>query len=184
MGKAKKGSKNKRRGDSSDDDDGVNQGDSRLPRGDVTVRHLGDGFIEIDPSSIYFTHARIRPFFTGCGRRVEETLTDISEGRLSIDSLPKITVISNNGSFFSLNNRRLFVLKHLRARGILTVITARIKVALEREKERYKVERCSLTAKIMKEKTKEGDDDDDNKAPDSGDDDECVCDTNGAIING
>jgi hypothetical protein len=184
MGKAKKsGGKNKRKGDSSDDDDDSNNVDRRVPREDVPVRHLGDGFIEIDPAFIYFTHARIRPFFTGCGRRVEDTLTDISEGRLSIEALPKITVISNNGSYFSLNNRRLFVLKHLRAQGVVTVITARTKVALEREKDRYKVDRCSLTAKIMKEKTKEEGDGDDTKGSDDVDD-ECVDDAGAAMVDG
>ena len=112
-----------------------------------------DGMIEIDPQCIRFTHARIRPFFTGCGRRIEDTLADIIEGKMSVNELPKITVILNEGTYFSLNNRRLYVLKELRCKGLLkgNVIKARLKVALEREKDKYKIERCSLLAKIMKE---------------------------------
>ena len=112
-----------------------------------------DGFIEIDPECIRFTHARIRPFFTGCGRRIEDTLTDIIEGKITINELPKITVILNEGTYFSLNNRRLYVLKELRCKGLLkgNIIGARLKVALEREKDKYKIERCSLFAKIMRE---------------------------------
>lgn len=72
---------------------------------------------------------------------------------MSVCDLPKITVILNEGTYFSLNNRRLFVLKELRSRGLLDgdTIGARVKVALEREKERYTVDRCSLVAKIMRE---------------------------------
>ena len=122
-----------------------------------------DTFIDIDPISIRFTHARIRPYFTGCGRRVEDTLADIIGGRLSIYDLPKITVILNEGTYFSLNNRRLYVLKELRSRGLLegNTIGARVKVALEREKARYKESNCSLVAKIMREGGIEKADDDD-----------------------
>ena len=121
----------------------------------VEIRHLGDGMIEIDPSVIYFTHARIRPFFTGCGRRVEDTLMDLRNGSLTVDALPKITVICNEGNYYSLNNRRLYVLKELRSTGSLMVIKARLKVALDREKDRYTVERMSLSARIMKERVKD-----------------------------
>ena len=129
-----------------------------------------DSFIDVDPESVRFTHARIRPFFTGCGRRVEDTLTDIISGKMSVNDLPKITVISNEGAYFSLNNRRLYVLKELRSRGLLpgNVIPARVKAALEREKERYRVDRCSLAAKVMKENDPEAKD-----LPDSGDGENC-----------
>lgn len=124
------------------------------------AKKAGDALIDIDPDCIRFTHARIRPYFTGCGRRVEDTLADIIAGRMSIEDLPKITVILNQGTYFSLNNRRLYVLKDLRLRGLLpgNVIAARVKEALEREKDRYKIERCSLVARIMKENPVEGKD--------------------------
>lgn len=64
-----------------------------------------------------FTHARIRPFFSGCGRLIMNTLDDIVSKRIPLENLPMITVISNNGFYFSLNNRRLFVLKTLRDQG-------------------------------------------------------------------
>ena len=122
-----------------------------------TKKTAGDGLIDIDPDVIRFTHARIRPYFTGCGRRVEDTLEDIIAGKMSVHDLPKITVILNQGTYFSLNNRRLYVLKDLRLKGLLpgNVIAARVKEALEREKDRYKIERCSLVARIMKENSAE-----------------------------
>jgi hypothetical protein len=112
-----------------------------------------DDIIDIDPDCIRFTHARIRPYFTGCGRKVEDTLSDIIGGKMSVYDLPKITVILNKGTYFSLNNRRLYVLKELRSRGLLDgdTIGARVKIPLEREKERYTAGRCSLVAKIMRE---------------------------------
>ena len=100
-----------------------------------------------------FTHARIRPFFTGCGKAITATLNDIIEGRLSVEDLPMITVLENNGFYFSLNNRRLYVLKALREGGYLesknNLVKVRLKVPLQREIERYNVERCCLQAKIM-----------------------------------
>lgn len=109
--------------------------------------------IEIDPSIVRFTHSRIRPFFTGCSKRITDTLDEIRGGLISVEDLPMITVIENRGQYFSLNNRRLFVLKALRSEGLLknNSIRVRLKPALEREKERYTTDRCSLVATIMKE---------------------------------
>lgn len=79
---------------------------------------------------------------------------------MDITDLPQITVIENDGNLYSLNNRRLFVLKALRQAGRLTnnKVQARIKPALGREKERYTVERCSLIATMMREHVAGADD--------------------------
>lgn len=77
---------------------------------------------------------------------------------MSLDSLPQITVLSNtmpDGTvyYFSLNNRRLWVLKQLHAQGYFKgkLLVVRTKEALPRERERYTIDRCSLTAKVMRE---------------------------------
>ena len=158
----------KSKGDNSRDNKKKQQPEAKS---NVEIRHLGDGMIEIDPSVIFFTHARIRPFFTGCGRRVEDTLMDLRNGSLTVDALPKITVICNEGNYYSLNNRRLYVLKELRSSGTLMVIKARLKVALDREKDRYTVERMSLSARIMKERIKDASGGDDGIGGDVDDDD-------------
>jgi hypothetical protein len=109
--------------------------------------------INIDPVDVRFTHSRIRPFFTGCGKKIEDTLKDLLERRISIEALPLITVVKGlDGHLFSLNNRRLYVIKQLRTAGILenNMIKVRLKPALKRELERYTVERCSLEATMMK----------------------------------
>ena len=114
-----------------------------------------DETILIDPEGVRFTHSRIRPFFTGCGKRISETYQDIAEGRCALEDIPLITVIEGSeGCLFSLNNRRLYLIKELRANGLLVNNTCkvRIKAALPRELERYTTDRCSLTARIMKEK--------------------------------
>lgn len=114
-----------------------------------------DGLVHIDPATVRFTHSRIRPFFSGCGRRVEDTLADILEGRMRFEDLPFITVVAMDGSevFFSLNNRRLWVIKQLKARGFLDTVPVRIKPAAESRKlkEKYTIERCSETAKFLYE---------------------------------
>lgn len=116
----------------------------------------GRGTIEIDPDIIYFTHSRVRPFFTGCNKRIEQTFEEIRQGVTSIEDIPLITVLYNEGCYFSLNNRRLFLWKWLKREGLLptNTITAFLKNALEREKLKYTPSRCSLVAKLMKEHTK------------------------------
>ena len=118
--------------------------------------------LELDPRVIRFTHSRIRPFFTGCGRRVEDTLNDIVDKRMNVSDLPLITVIvgQEDGSYFSLNNRRLYVIKELAKRGIISTINVRAKQPKGRETSRYTIERCGLVAIIMKEYQK-GDCEDD-----------------------
>jgi len=110
--------------------------------------------IEIDPSVIRFTHARIRPYFTGCGKKIEDTIKEITDGVTTVEDLPLITVIENDGEYFSLNNRRLYTIKHVQSLGLLKkpTITAFIKPALDREKTRYTAQRCALQAKIMLER--------------------------------
>lgn len=114
-----------------------------------------DALVRIDPSHIRFTHSRIRPFFSGCGRRVEDTLADILDGRMQFEDLPFITVIAMDDGevFFSLNNRRLWVIKQLKERGFLDKVPVRIKSAAEgrKLKEKYTVDRCSETAKFLYE---------------------------------
>ena len=110
--------------------------------------------VNVDPITLRFQHSRIRPFFTGCGRRVEDTLKDIQEGILKVEDLPLITVVrGGDGSLVSLNNRRLYVLKKLREEGRLAnnEVKVRLKPALARELERYTKDRCSLNATIMRE---------------------------------
>ena len=114
------------------------------------------GTVEIDPSLVRFTHARIRPYFTGCGKKIDDTIQEIVDGVTLITDLPLISVIENEGNYFSLNNRRLYTIKHIQSLGLLpnNTISVYLKPALEREKKRYIVERCALHAKIMLEHEK------------------------------
>ena len=101
-------------------------------------------FLDIDPDNVFFTHARIRPVFSGCGRRLVDTLEDLVSGKIQLEGLPQITILatptsSSDGQYFSLNNRRLWVLKQLRSMGKLkdNLIRVRVKDALPRELEKY-----------------------------------------------
>ena len=114
---------------------------------------MANSLLMIDPREIRFTHSRVRPFFSGCGRSLESTIESIINKEITIEDLPMITVIKNGNFYFSLNNRRLYVFKFLRDSGFLeardNLIQVRTKTALPRELERYKIDRCSLSAKIM-----------------------------------
>jgi hypothetical protein len=109
--------------------------------------------ILVDPDRIYFTHSKISRSFSGCGMKIEDTIEEILDGRLPLESLPQITIIQSKDHLFSLNNRRLFVLKHLRNVGFLAssghLVKCRLKEAKEREREKYTVEKCSLVASFM-----------------------------------
>lgn len=133
---------------------------------------MGDSrYVWLDPSVIYFTHAKISRSFSGCGRLINDTILEITDGRTSIDQIPTITVLQcgdksdNSSAFFTLNNRRLYVLKHLRSIGFLeqfdNKVKVRLKVAKKREIERYRIDRCSLTASFMGQKEEIGDVQDD-----------------------
>jgi len=103
-------------------------------------------FTEVDPAIVYFSHARIRTTFSGCGRKVEDTLTEIVEGRLKPEMLPFITVMFDRatGTYFSLNNRRLWVFKECKKRGLLENIRVRVRS----EESKYSSETCALEAKV------------------------------------
>ena len=86
-----------------------------------------------------------------------ETYNDIASGKTPLENLPRIQVIlAEGGHVFTLNNRRLWVLKKLREEGHLpgNKITVRTRPGRPKELERFTPERCSLKAKIVREKPK------------------------------
>mmetsp|Transcript_24936 Transcript_24936/g.25155 ORF Transcript_24936/g.25155 Transcript_24936/m.25155 type:complete len:165 (-) Transcript_24936:82-576(-) len=118
-----------------------------------------NNIINVDANDIRFTHARVRPRFSGCGRLISDTINDIISGKISIDDIPLIAVtISPDGHIFSLNNRRLYVIKHLLSLGRLqdrspiNSVRARLKPMTSKELGKYTIERCSLTATIIRER--------------------------------
>jgi len=123
----------------------------------------GTGLILIDPSRCRFQHSKIRPQFSGCGRNVTQVLEDIKSGKTKVTDLPPIQVLVGSGSsdgwYFSLNNRRLWVLKQLRDGGFLEEQGNLVKVRLRQpksqsEQERYNISNCALNARIIVEKKK------------------------------
>jgi hypothetical protein len=124
--------------------------------------------VSIDVNIIYFTHSRIRPIFTGCNKLISDTLHEIVNGKISIKNIPLITIIENNGNYFSLNNRRLYLFKMLAEMNLLdnndntvhhnntdvmssnqNMIQAYYKKASHKEKLKYIVNNYTLHAKLM-----------------------------------
>lgn len=64
---------------------------------DIMSRKLAQGrqLREMDPYDIYFTHARVRPVFTGCNKQIQQTLDEIVRGETKLEDIPYITVIEN-----------------------------------------------------------------------------------------
>ncbi len=123
---------------------------------------LGGGWINADPARIRFQHSRIRPYFSGCGRSVEKTWESIQKGEMKPEDLPPILVIvgpdEQDGKgpwYFSLNNRRLWILKRCREEGFLPGNVIRVRVRAPKshvEYERYSIENCALEATFKREK--------------------------------
>ena len=151
------------------DDEEANHTTARKPKpkGSAKAKKQpgGGGHVEnwtasVDPRRIRFQYAKIRPVFSGCGRAVEETLDMIRDGQMKVDDLPMIQVIQGpeeDGDFwyFSLNNRRLWVLKQLREEGALVDDRVQVRVRSFKsdvERQRFSIENCSLNAKVVREK--------------------------------
>ena len=116
------------------------------------AKPLGPDEIEIDPDIVYFTFSRVRPFFS-CGRPVQATLDALLKGEINTADLPQISLLFDGRDYFSLNNRRLFVFKTLKQAGKLQTVRARVKPVpqTKRMKTKYTVDKCSLTAKLIRE---------------------------------
>jgi hypothetical protein len=131
---------------------------AKNPSSDADHQEAG-GFILADPDRIRFQHSKIRPYFSGCGRSVMETLESIRRKEMTPSDLPPIQVIvgpqTEDGPwYFSLNNRRLWVLKRCREEGLLDKNQIRVRVRSPKssaEASRYSLENCALEAKMMKE---------------------------------
>ena len=106
----------------------------------------------LNPKEIFFSHSKICPNFTGCGKGVLTTLDEIKNGKLRIESLPNITVIQNcKGEYISLNNRRLWVIKKCYELEYLDTINVNIKNVSDlsiKEQKRYNNNIFSLNAKF------------------------------------
>ena len=114
-------------------------------------------WLMVDPAFVRFQHSRIRPYFSGCGRGVQDTLEEIRRGGLRPEDLPPIQVlVGPQPWYFSLNNRRLWVLKRCREEGLLLPNNNTIRVRVRppkspAEAQRYTVENCALEAKFLRE---------------------------------
>ena len=118
------------------------------------------GSVTVDPRRIRYQHARIRPTFSGCGRSVVDTLQSIRDGKLKPENLPTIQVVSGASTdgderwYYSLNNRRLWVLKQCREEGLLSNNEIEVRVRQPKsaaEQERFTPEKCALEAKFLRE---------------------------------
>ena len=112
----------------------------------------GEHELTVAVADVRFAHSRVSRWFSGCGLRLEETLQQILDGKLTAAELPKILVLLSPdapGAFFSLNNRRTWVFKQLHARGRLDQIVVRARPATPKERARYTVERCALHATLL-----------------------------------
>jgi hypothetical protein len=121
----------------------------------------GEVVESVDPRVIRFTHAKIRPVFSD-GKIVTETLKAVEDGALRPSELPPIVLYrdeKNPEIYYSMNNRRLWVLKQCREKNLIPggTIPCRVRSAPDsrRLKGKFTPERCALNATFMQERKRE-----------------------------
>lgn len=72
--------------------------------------------MSLRPSEIYYSQNSIGCSFTS-GEKIGETLDDLCEGRISVHDIPMICVFKVNGKWVTMDNRRLWVFRHLERLG-------------------------------------------------------------------
>jgi len=90
--------------------------------------------------------------FASDGRSVYDTFEAISSGVLPLDDLPLISVVQVGDEYYSLNNRRLWVLQELRRRGLVgdsVRVRMRPLPTSRRLAGRFAPEKCALSATFM-----------------------------------
>ena len=112
--------------------------------------------IEVDPRNVRFTHSKIRPQFSGCGKLLEETLAEIVSGKLRPEDLPMITVhlLEDGQTYCSLNNRRLWIFKQCREMPDLKFVSIKVRLkpllSSKRNQDKYSLVRCSNSATFLR----------------------------------
>jgi len=102
--------------------------------------------IELNPDIIFHTHSKIRNRFSGCAKTIDETLEEIKSKVLNINNLPMITVEYNGINYYSLNNRRLYVIKRCKELGLIETIKVRL---IFKDRKEYRKNTYSYSAKII-----------------------------------
>ena len=77
--------------------------------------------IALSPCEIRFMHHSINENF-GDGRSINATIERITRGEMTVNAIPKIRVVKMNKSYFTFDNRRLYVYRVLHHRGLLDKI--------------------------------------------------------------
>lgn len=106
--------------------------------------------ININPSIVYFTHSRIRSQFTGCGKLLMETLSELRSNPNKVIEIPKIKVMydKERNTYYSMNNRRLWVFKKLYDDGLIKEVPVYLEPLKKNSK--MKNNQYSLIAKFDK----------------------------------
>ena len=82
------------------------------------------------PSEIYYSQNSINNYFDSkcvhANVRIGETLDKLCDGKLRINHIPNIRVVLRDGKYFTADNRRLWVFRHLERLGKCKEIPVRM----------------------------------------------------------
>lgn len=75
-------------------------------RSDTSVHDCGDAAKSVDSSAVRFSQSSVKGVFSD-GRSVDELADGLRSGAVNPSDVPAIRLVERDGSFFSLDNRRL-----------------------------------------------------------------------------
>lgn len=92
----------------------------------------------LKPSEIYFTQSSISSTFGRSTqhnrKKIGETLDDLVKGHCSVQSIPRIGVLKEGGKWWTADNRRLWIFRHLEKLGKCTTIPVNIIYCIDSRK--------------------------------------------------
>ena len=108
--------------------------------------------IELCPTEIRFMHKQISSEFR-CGRSVNETIVEILQGTMSIHELPTIKVVFINDTYYSFDNRRLYVYRVLHQYGKLDKVTVMLASKNQFQRSRFTTINNGSTVTLRNDET-------------------------------
>lgn len=96
-------------------DEKINAADESW-RGCKFRRKVETAIIAADPWKIFFSNPRINNCFS-CGRSLTDTIEALQKGDITVEDIPKITVVERGGRLITLDHRRLFCFRAALPKG-------------------------------------------------------------------
>ena len=82
-------------------------------------------WVELSPDKIRFTQNSISYKFSN-GNKINKVIEEICSGFKNVNTLPYIKVVERNGSYYTFDNRHLYVYRVLHLRGRIDSVNVKL----------------------------------------------------------